>query len=42
MAQRKLDELGLTRSELERRVNEQDYSFKEFKAWMIVRGSTIK
>lgn len=42
IAQKHLDKLGLTRSELERRINSNSYTVAEFKAWMIVYPSTIK
>jgi hypothetical protein len=42
LAQKKLDELGLTRKELERRIKDGDYTAKEFKVYMLVHPSTIK
>lgn len=41
-AQTQLEKLGLTRSELERRIVDNRYTVAEFKAWMIVQPSTIK
>lgn len=42
IARKKLDQLGLTRKELERRVYSKEYTVAEFKAWMIVSSSTVE